>query len=1008
MAAADQRQAVDINTCMKRSRTTANRYNEILSVRARLGQAAASIPLATIPDGYDWSTQQVSKQISARINTELESLQRLHIHLTVAKSCDVDTAAADHTLTNTKAANLPHRSLNAVPRVPNDVRTLINTTLRTRIDQDPTQTNTVKHSTNAHRILQRTTPAKPHLPTPLTKRPAKSIDEGVMDLKRQAIADPSISTEQIPCARIYHPLPQRPDFPNQEVALRQTNAVPYSPLRSDCDLDSLRQGSNSLSLAPSIFTPAAHPKSQKVGKDLQDLAVSIDQVSRTPVRPSRLTQQEKHALMMSRLQSRDALQQILAGEVVAVGDELLYTLNKSAAAGDGSDHVYVNMHHSLLPIDPPATSRLSSDDELILRQLEPFDTPQQTEAAGFHTEQESVSQPQLTEAADFDAKQESLGQPQLTEAADFDAEQESLGQPQLTEAADFDAEQESLGQPQLTEATDFDAEHKSTSQHQLTEYDVYDEYHDHEFFGRDLEEEIYDEHQPTQDLAEEAYGQHQDPRQPTQDLAEEAYGQHQDPRQPTQDFEDEMYGQHQDPRQPTQDFEDEMYNQYLSYRHLRQLAQDGDVSDLDAGYDDEGCYSESATSDSSGTTFDLYPPGQPRDIEDSADATLPWSTSPVRASVRDDETFEPIIGKPVLGTRSPSVVLQSQELLAVSTLDKGKGKAVHATGFSLDAWIRGAREAHLAGNKSSVPRAVDLYQRASFDCRMYLATHPQSKQRAKQFVWSILTMLKYNLPTVHEIGFDDFNRDTIDEILADLGHFPLFWETDNAISSGAVNLLRQSQGLPPLNPSSLRNSNTILTFPLHQAGLCICGSIHVPWQGIIQQFRIGCGLFERYPDGGEISHLHGVACMIDPASYTMESSVNNVSRQPCHANTAHGGCLHNPPCTTVPNPFNYLLAKTIALRTIFNQSLHDDVTHVCPVCTTEIRGSTRAWVVHINLHPTDPVSQISAEFERFCVAKTTSVDMMTSSAATRHHKYHMTGTRFQSRDCTPMHNTTTA
>ncbi|KAK4905930.1 hypothetical protein LTR49_024849 [Elasticomyces elasticus] len=661
--------------------------------RDQLGEAANNIARSTSRYRGKRKPEQTGIHNQKHELEELVSLAKRSNVPEPRPDFDVNTAVTDHAvratvalallqLTKTKAVDPLRHFLDTVP---DDLRVAADTNLRIIFDKKLTRTKITKHILRTCDLLQRTTPASPALLSPLNGEPTSSPNKAATDWARdglthsfteqvnpvimlQTIAGEVSRVTRIPRSRTYHPLPPRPDFLPQEFTFKQTNAVPDGPLRSDRAFDSLQRDSNSLSFALSTSTPAPPLKRQKLGKDLQDLAVYADQDNaQSPcVIPVGDVRWESW-MRRHREDTQSTDEQGKRRVHFPVGRMLQLPLLLSELMRDFGLSDLKEREDFLPEIGRSATLRLCR--KLIhMNNADLEDSWADTDCLieDLYTEQESVSESQLTEAADFDAEQESISESQLTEAADFkveqdfDAEQESVSESQPTEAADFDAEQESVNQPQLTETADFDAEQESVSQPQPTR-DV-EFYADQDYIAfEDVEEGEYTQHQTSchsnQDVEERAYTQHQTPhhfsqndegeeydkqeeytqhqtsRHSHQDVEQEEYNQHQTPHHFSQNDEGEEYDeqeeytQHQTSRHSHQDIEQEEYTQHQTPHHFsqndeeytrhqtsRQMDQPAyceDVLPLDVEYNQEEPNTDAAAPAYNGSSFDQPPPVLP-------------------------------------------------------------------------------------------------------------------------------------------------------------------------------------------------------------------------------------------------------------------------------------------------------------------------------------------------------------------------------------------------------------
>ncbi|KAK5706496.1 hypothetical protein LTR97_001485 [Elasticomyces elasticus] len=293
----------------------------------------------------------------------------------------------------------------------------------------------------------------------------------------------------------------------------------------------------------------------------------------------------------------------------------------------------------------------------------------------------------------------------------------------------------------------------------------------------------------------------------------------------------------------------------------------------------------------------------------------------------------------------------------------------------------------LDGAARSTPRKVDGSDiiPASHKCRMYLAKHPQTKARAKHYVWALFTMLGYDLPTVKELGEADFDPKVIDRILTELGDFTAFWLPASVAFHASSRAFRIAEGVAGPHPDNQHQIDDGMS-ALHQVHLCQCGNAHHPWQTVIHILRIGCGLFETFEADNQISHLTGVACIANPNGIVMESGMDNRARVKCHSGEVTT-CKHTPPCQFISNPYEHVLQTTIELRTRLSQSLTDKVTHHCSPCNKTITGSTRDWVVHVSEHSQSVFVENSDEHAVLCPSGR-NIDNVALSAKNHHFAFH--------------------
>ncbi|KAK3667336.1 hypothetical protein LTR22_001852 [Elasticomyces elasticus] len=296
----------------------------------------------------------------------------------------------------------------------------------------------------------------------------------------------------------------------------------------------------------------------------------------------------------------------------------------------------------------------------------------------------------------------------------------------------------------------------------------------------------------------------------------------------------------------------------------------------------------------------------------------------------------------------------------------------------------------LDGAARSTPRklAANDIVLASHKCRMYLANHPQTKARAKHYVWALFTMLRYDLPTVKELGDADFDPALIDRILTELGDFNAFWLPASGAFHTSSRAFRIAEGVAGPHPDNQGQIDDT-TSTLHQGYLCQCGKAHHPWQTVIHILRIGCGLFETFEADNQISHLTGVACIAKPNAIVMESGMDNRTRVRCHEGDANG-CQHTPPCRFISNPYEHVLQTTIELRTRLSQSLTNKVTHYCSPCNKTITGSTRDWVVHVSEHSQSVFMENSDEYAVLCPSGR-NLDKLAASTKGQHLTGHRKG-----------------
>ncbi|KAK3638012.1 hypothetical protein LTR22_017974 [Elasticomyces elasticus] len=300
-------------------------------------------------------------------------------------------------------------------------------------------------------------------------------------------------------------------------------------------------------------------------------------------------------------------------------------------------------------------------------------------------------------------------------------------------------------------------------------------------------------------------------------------------------------------------------------------------------------------------------------------------------------------------------------------------------------WLDGAAQS--SPRKLAVNDVVD----ADHDCRMYLAKHPQTVARARHYVWALFTMLRYDLPTVKELQGQPFDPALIDSILTELGEFNAFWLEPSVAFHQSSNLFRIDENIAGPHPAQAKQIHD-RNLSLHQMFLCKCGKPHNPWTNAIHIIRIGCGLFEDSNEGCEISHLSGISCIANPKSIRMESGNYNRSRRKCHSGTAIT-CNHTPLCQFIPHPYQHVLQKTIALRTIVNRSLTDKTTHYCSPCDQTITGSTRDWVVHVSRHSQSVFMGNSDEYAALCPGGNVRLDDLTPSKSQRHLVQHRKSSR---------------